>query len=343
MIHTRLHSTACLCGLFLFALCVASPIQAETATPQTVDFGIYQDCPLLENDSTRVVFCPQVGGRVLEYSLRGQNALFVSRYELTGEESEIGGTAPSAGRFDIGPEKIAAKRTESFFGEWTTERTGPLSLVMVSKPGKQTGVTLKREFTLAPDSSRLVCVQTIVNVSDRTVQHCHWSRTFANQAGIVLIPLEGFPRFPNRYVRYDGGGLRMAPQDDNIRIRDGFLEIIGPPSSPKLGMDSYAGWLAHQQPSGLLFIKQFPTYPDRNYCELAGLTISTWTPATGHTVELEPIGPTETLRPGESASFTEIWSLHENASPESGGALDLARIRAIHDALPETPAVGPQS
>ena len=250
--------------------------------------------------------------------------------------------APSAGRFDIGPEKIVPKRTESFLGPWTTQPTGPRSLRMTSQPGKDSGVTLTRDFELDPASSRLICTQTIRNVSNQVRQYCHWSRTFGNQAGIVLIPLEGFPRFPNRYVRYDGGGLQMNPQDNNIQIRDGFLEIVGPPSSPKLGMDSYAGWLAHQQPSGLLFIKQFPTYPKRNYCELAGLTISTWAPATGHTVELEPIGPSEILAPGESASFTEIWSLHEHPYPEPGQVLDLDRLREIREALPHSDAVGPQ-
>ena len=309
----------------------------------TTDFGIYEDCPVIENASTRVVFCPQVGGRILEYSLAGKNALFVSQYERTGKESEVGRKSPSAGRFDIGPEKIVPRRAESFFGEWTVEKTGELSLRMVSQHGKLTGVTLTRDFELDPDTSRLTIVQTIHNTSGETKQNCHWSRTFANQAGIVLIPLEGFPRFPKRYVRYDPSGLQMAPKDDNIRIRDGFLEIVGPPSSPKLGMDSYAGWLAHQQPSGLLFIKQFPTYPNRNYCELAGLTISTWAPKTGHTVELEPIGPTETLSPGEKASFTEIWSLHTSDYPGEGETFDLKRLRKLYDSLPESDAIGPQS
>ena len=107
-------------------------------------------------------------------------------------------------------------------------------------------------------------------------------------------------------------------------------------------MDSYAGWLAHQQPSGLLFIKQFPTYPNRHYCEAAGITISTWSPQTGHTVELEPIGPAETLKSGESASFTEIWSLHENPYPKAGQRFDLKNLQRIHDVLPQTDLEGPQ-
>ena len=304
----------------------------------TTNFGIYHDCPVLENATTRVVLCPQVGGRVLEYSIGGKNALFVSEYEKTGVESEIGRKSPSAGRFDIGPEKIAPRRTESFFGEWSVKRADNHSCRLVSEIGKETGVRLIRDFSLADESSRLVITQTIENVSDQTRRYCHWSRTFGNRAGIVLIPLEGFARFPKRYVRYDGQALLTMPEDDNIQIRDGFLEIVGPPATPKLGMDSFAGWLAHQQPSGLLFIKQFPTYPDRQYCEMAGLTISTWTPKTAHTVELEPIGPAETLRPGESASFSEVWTLIENAYPAEGDRFDLKNLKKIYESLPKLEA-----
>ena len=329
------------CWLFVLVQTTAALCQ-DSPTLQTVDYGIYQDCPVLKNETTRVVFCPQKGGRILEYSLGGKNALFVSDYELTGRESAIGGKSPSAGRFDIGPEKIVPKRTESFFGEWKSERTGSRSLRMTSLPGKETGVTLIRDFELDAQTSRLFCTQTILNNTQRPRQYCHWSRTFGNKAGIVLIPLEGFPRFPKRYVRYEGKGILISPQDDNIRIRDGFLEIIGPPTTPKLGMDSYAGWLAHQQPSGLLFFKQFPTYPNRNYCELAGITISTWTPETGHTVELEPIGPSETIGPGERAEFTEVWTLVENPYPKQGQPFDLNHLRKLHDRLQPTDVEGPQ-
>ncbi|MCO8125247.1 DUF4380 domain-containing protein [Stieleria sp. TO1_6] len=308
----------------------------------TVDFGIYQDCPVLTNSTTRVVFCPQVGGRILEYSINGINALFVSQYELTGDASGIGGKSPSAGRFDIGPERIAPNRNEFFTGPWTVTAHGARSLQMTSQIGQATGVQLTRDFELDNESSRLVFKQTIKNVSDTTRQYCHWSRTFGNGAGIVLIPLQGFPRFRNRYVRLDPAGLQMEPKDETIRIRDGFLELLGPPKSPKLGMDSYAGWLAHQQSSGLLFIKQFPTYPDRNYCEGAAFTISTWTPASAHTVELEPIGPSEILAPGQSASFTEIWSLHENPFPGPGETFDLQRLQSIYDSLPATTWEAPQ-
>ena len=60
--------------------------------------------------------------------------------------------------------------------------------------------------------------------------------------------------------------------------RDGFLEILAPPRKPKLGFDTYAGWLGYALPNDTLFVKRFPTYPDRVYNEAAGLTLSVWYP-----------------------------------------------------------------
>ena len=65
--------------------------------------------------------------------------------------------------------------------------------------------------------------------------------------------------------------------------------------------------------------------PDRVYNEAAGLTLSVWYPA-GPRIELEPIGPRERLKPGESASFTEEWWLLSHPFPKKGKQLDLKAL-----------------
>ena len=67
----------------------------------------YSQAIELKNSTTRVVLCPQVGGRVLEYSLNGDNVLHLSAAEKNWKP----GMKPqsSAGRFDIGPEYTIPK------------------------------------------------------------------------------------------------------------------------------------------------------------------------------------------------------------------------------------------
>src|SRR5207244_3618181 len=76
----------------------------------------------------------------------------------------------------------------------------------------------------------------------------------------------------------DGAVINVRATDDKIRERDGFLEILAPPRKPKLGFDTYAGWLGYVLPNDALLVKRFPAYPDRVYHEAAGLTLSLWHP-----------------------------------------------------------------
>ena len=300
---------------------------AESESAKVVRYLNYDKAIELTNESTKVVLCPQAGGRVLEYALNGKNSLYLDEAEAEWMPGEPG--PASAGRFDIGPELVIPRRTVLWSGEWTGEITGPRSARLTSQHDEATGVQLVRDFELDAKTSRLSCTQTIMNVSTETKEWCHWSRTFALGEGICVIPLAGKSRFPNKYVMYEEGALINArPVDPNIRIRDGFLEILAAPRKPKLGFDSYAGWMAYAMKNDLLFIKKFKTFPDRVYNEAAGLTISVWYPE-GPRVELEPIGPQERLEPGQVGSFTEEWWLAPSEFPAAGKNLDLGRLSAV--------------
>jgi hypothetical protein len=192
-----------------------------------------------------------------------------------------------------------------------------------------TGIRLIRDFTLAPDSSRLVCEQRMINESDKPATCCHWSRTFAVGGGICLVPVTPGSRFPKGYLMYGPGPvMNFKPEDPNIRMRDGFLEILGTPQRPKLGMDSYAGWFCYLMRNDLMFVKRFPVYPERVYCEMAGLTISIWY-NKNEMCELEPIGPRETLAPGASASYSEEWELLPYRFPQGADVADLGEIKRL--------------
>lgn len=292
-----------------------------------VDFFGYENCVALSNETTRVVLCHQAGGRVLEYSLNGKNAIYLDP-DSAGAMPSDGGRGMTGGRIDIGPELVVPPRPKLWSGEWTVEITGPRKAVMTSQFDESVGVRLKRDFELDDATSQLRVTQTIINESDSTKEYCHWSRTFGQGYGIVVIPLSKPSRMPNSYVMYEEGSLINAkPEDPNIRLRDGFLEILGPPRKPKLGMDTAAGWFSYLMPNDLVWTKKFDVDRDRVYNELAGLTMSIWYPDRPM-VELEPIGPREILKPGEQASFTETWFLSEFEFPKDK-VVDLNAVERV--------------
>lgn len=308
---------------------------AETVGAQVVRFYGYDNCIQLKNQRVRVTIAPTAGGRLLEYSLNGVNALHLPKDGAGWTPGVSKGGCPAPGRFDIGPENTVPAHPQLWQGKWTGQIIGDRAARVTSPRDEATGVQLTRVFRLDAETSKLTCEQSIHNVSQTPREYCHWSRTFAVGGGVCVIPLTQPSRFPKSYVMYTPAPLiNFQPVDPQIRVRDGFLEISGPPAHPKLGMDSYAGWFAYLMPHDVMFVKQFPTYPDRVYNEVAGLTMSIWYP-NRPMVELEPIGPRERIAPGKSASFTETWWLLPQKFPKAGENANLGEIEtAVKQVLP---------
>jgi hypothetical protein len=234
----------------------------------------YPDCFELSNADARVTLGHHVGGRVLEYSWQGKNALYLDPQEVKWG-TPGGPKAPSsAGRFDIGPEHIIPRRDTLWAGEWQAEAIGPRAVRLTSRPDEATGVQLIREFRLDATTSHLSCEQIIRNVSREKKHWAHWSRTFAVHGGIGVIPLTpDSKRFPTGFVMYAPGpepAIMFRPTDPNVRLRGQFLEVLGPTRYPKLGFDSNAGWFAYVMPHGQAFVKRYASPRTAVYPEVAG-------------------------------------------------------------------------
>lgn len=317
-------------SVFLAVCCDSPGRPTPPRGTRVIDQNGYSGCIELFNDHTSVVLEPNCGGRVLIYSLNGRNVLHVDpRQDGWVYSPDKRPIDPCGGRFDIGPETITPKRYVLWIGRWDAEVTGPRSAKLTSQEDAGTGVRLRREFVLDEGSSHLRCTQTITNISDQTKRYCHWSRTFARGGGICLVPVNPQSRYPKGYLLYGPGSVMdyRPAEEPNIRVREGILEIIGPPSRAKFAVDSLAGWIAYLTRSDHLFVKRFPVFPDRPYGEMAGNSVSIWY-MKDLVCEIEPIGPWETIEPGKSASFAEDWWLFDYTYPEDK-RVDLGELQAF--------------
>src|SRR5690606_23595046 len=132
-----------------------------------------------------------------------------------------------AGRFDFGPELTAPPHPELWSGEWTGEVVQGEFAKLTSPRDVDAGIQFAREFCLSGD--QLICRHTINNISAKTQDVCHWGRSFSPGGGICLAPLGDWPsRFPAKYAMYEESAIiNVRNEDDKIRERDGFLEILG--------------------------------------------------------------------------------------------------------------------
>ena len=291
----------------------------------------YSGCILLENADTRVVLDPNCGGRVLEYSWKGRNSIMLDPeqdgWTYGPDKKQID---PCGGRLDIGPEMTIPKHPALWLGTWTGDRAGPRKARLTSQHDEATGVQLIRDFELSEASSHLRVTQTIQNVSHETKSYCHWSRTFVLGGGVCLVPLSNWSKFPRGFMMYDAESkLAYRMRDtETVKVRDNFFEISGIPPRQKFGIDSYAGWLGYITKNDLLMVKKFPTYINRAYGDISAFTVAIWYNKE-EMCELEPVGPMETIRPGQSASFTEDWWLLNYEHPGKDGQVDLAAFSSF--------------
>ena len=294
--------------------------QAANGAKKLMAFG-HENCIELKNKTTRVILAPS-GGRVLSYEINGRNTLYLSQSDSEGK----GGS--SAGRFDIGPERVLPRHELLWSGPYKGEITGTRSAKFTSGKDDATGFQIIREFKLASKGTHLRIKQTVINISDQTNQVCYWSRTFVHGQGICVVPVTEHSRMPRKHVIYENGTtINFLPEDEKITQRNGYVIVQGPPRKPKLGFDSKAGWMAYFMQNNLLFVKRWPTFPKKPYNEMAGLTLSIWYP-DGPMCELEPIGPQEILKPGDKASFTEDWWITEQKFPDNAKLIDLNQLEA---------------
>ena len=310
-------------GVFTFCLmlCLSkSSAQSAKGARELKAFG-YENCIELKNKTTRVVLVPS-GGRVLSYEINGINTLYLSESDSQGK----GGS--SAGRFDIGPERVLPRHDLLWSGPYKGKITGARSASFTSGKDDATGFQIVRNFKLAANGTHLRIKQTVINISNKTRQVCYWCRTFVHGQGICIVPVTEYSRMPRKHVIYENGTtINFLPDDEKISQRDGYVLVEGPPRKPKLGFDSKAGWMAYFMRNDLIFVKGWPTYRKRPYNEMAGLTLSIWYP-NGPMCELEPIGPQEILKPGGKASFTEDWWVTEQKFPGNSRSVDLNQLEA---------------
>lgn len=306
--------------LGIAAVAAASPAQAKTKIAR-IDYQGWKDCYELSNPLVRMVVVPQIGGRVMEYSIRGQNVMWRNPVELgVVKPQDIGKVwhnygghkawnAPQAGwrapDYDNFYDYAPAKVEEIAPGEGD-ERMAGIRLTL--QPVAHQGFQLVREIYLSANTSRVRLIETMRNVSDREIEWSIWSVTQADIPCWIAFPLHVTPRDPQGWRRL----LREEEYPDPhqvTRVGDvGVVRYTG--AIDKLGTGSPEGWLVYLRDQ-LAYVKKWSvrtagvTYPDDG----CNAQIFTADKAMGGYVEVEALGPITRLKPGESTTLVEDWFL----------------------------------
>lgn len=172
------------------------------------------------------------------------------------------------------------------------------------------------EIRLNPDRPQVIIQHEIRNGGAWAVEFAPWALTMLRQGGVAI--------FPQPVGNTDEAGLLSNRQlvlwpytrinDPRLTLRDDFILVHATPSLPpiKFGYFNPHGWMAYWL-DGVLFVKRFDVqsnvpYPDHgcnaeSYCN-------------DQFIELETLGPSTKLEPGQFISHTETWEMYTELVPD---------------------------
>lgn len=313
--HTRLLIQAAL----WLALILAPLLQAaETlSTPDGVRWRTYTGWDgslFLEADDVSVmaVVVPAVGGRILHYGFNGDNLI----YEIPAGAGKTLANTPSGLRVggyqcDIGPEiRGIPNHNNLWMGRYQWNSRKDHTVIVTSEPDATTGIQLEKEIVLDPETGDLGITQRMKNISDKETAFCLWDRTLCQGGGFAFFPLNKKSRFPARWSirnRIDGKYVYdgAKPASPRVRIIDGVLVAETKGEATKVGADSDGEWIAYAK-GKTLFVKYSPFIPAGDYSD-GGNSVELY--FDERVAELEPLSPEIKLKPNESYTFPEKWTL----------------------------------
>jgi hypothetical protein len=290
-----------------------------------------RDCVQVSNGDAELVLSTQVGPRVLRYALSGGENAF-GEYPDKSTRTALGEWKPYAGhRLWASPELFPATYAPD---NAPIECEAESSLcVHLRQPTDASGLRKQMTITLAQSGTAVSVAHAITNAGMWPLSIAPWSVT-ALGGGVAVLPRQPYRSHDvcvevaqplSLYYFTDLRDARFTLGTESILLRAQAQQ----PSAQKIGLRNKRGWCAHLC-STSLFLQQF-TYSERAAYPDYGVNNEAY--VAGEYMEMELLGERQTLAPGETASFYEVWHLYPGSDADLRD--EAAVMEAVRRRLPE--------
>jgi len=282
----------------------------------------------LANREVELVITRDVGPRVIRFGYIGGTNLF---REMTGQQ---GGRGESEWQIRGGHRFWVAPESKPWSYELDNEPYESAEAIaggvrLRQKAGPLTRLVKQMEVTLAADSNTVTVVHTLINAGADAVECAPWALSVMNLKGQAVIPLAAkiphSARLTHNQTWSIWGYTDFADPRWTLGSRYLFFRQDPARGPNKLGIAHREKWVAYQL-DGFLFVKTFDHLDGRRYPD-DGCSFETF--ANEDILELESLGPLDTLKPGDTARHVETWRLFRNVPLCANEAEADARIRPL--------------
>ncbi len=289
----------------------------------------YGKCLEISNGTVQLLVTTDIGPRIIRYAfVGGENMLFEDTARSRKE------TGPAFDKFGGGTWYIYGGHRL-----WTSPEGMPKSYYPDNEPvhveiiengavftppvQKWNQYQLSISVTMCPDTGSVTLGHTVTNHAAWPVELAPWALTVLAPGGTEIVPM------PTRDTGLLSNRLlALWPyakmNDPRVTWGDKYITLRQQPGATqnfKLGLNSEHGYAMYFN-HGDVFIKRFTPVLDGNYPD-GGMSFETFT--DGSFLEMETLGETTVIAPGDTAVHEERWMLAKEDAP----AMD----EAAYDAL----------
>jgi len=301
----------------LLLLTIGIANSAPKAAVEKVTYRGWIDSYRITAGVYSIVVVPEIGGRVMEYSINGRNVLFESReefgktYPVTKEWHNYGGYMtwlapqeawvwPPDPMLDYGKANVEILQSPN----------GIPVLKITGSPSLASGMMFTKEISL-DETGEVVLKQRMHNIGAKKVKYSLWSVTETKAPCFVAFPIKKKSKFENGllYVVNESKNSRQFMVRKGICITN-YLGELG-----KIGSDTDGPWMLWIN-DDLAYAKIIPPMvKGKNYPD-GGCSVQVFTSQgkPGY-VEMEVMGPITDLGPGEGTETVERWRIFQLSQP----------------------------
>ncbi len=298
-----------LCLVVLLALSAAAP--SAEVTVKSAPCHSLPNCLHLTNGEVEVVVTTDIGPRIARYAFTGGENILA---DLSGSlEKKTEWQAWGGHRLWIAPEdRVRSYGPDNTPVEHARQGNG-VRLTQPVEPG--TGIQKEMVVTLDASGTGVTVEHRLTNRGPKPTELAPWALTIMNGGGTAILPQEPYRRHQDALLPARALVLWHYTDLSDPRFQHGprFLRLstdAGRSEPQKVGASNKAGWAAYAR-QGTLFLKRIPWKEGASYPDY-GSNTELFTQATF--IEVESLGPLQTLRPGETATHTERWFLFRNVT-----------------------------
>lgn len=284
---------------------------------EKISYGGWSNCFRLENGRIELIVTGDVGPRVIRFGFIGGENMFKEYPEQLGITNAAEWLIFGGHRLWHAPESLP--RTYYPDSESVLVQEIEHGLLVTQQPEPTTGLQKQIEITLSQEKDEAHLTHYLINHNLWAVETAAWSPTVMSQGGVAILPLP--PRGTHPECLLPTNILSLWPytnlNDPRWILGEKAIMLKQDPDNQtpqKIGSFIPDGWGAYANHDAL-FIKRVPIQFEGLYPDL-GVNFEVFT--NNDMLELETLGPLETIPPKGRLDHHEHWTLMGDISkPET--------------------------